>query len=200
MNIEVAHTHESNYGGENRGRKYIILHGTGKNPTATAAAEIKFLQRPHIGVSYHYYVTKAGAIVELVSPDERAWHAGASRWQSDSDLNDLSVGVGLESSNGFAEVYPAEQMIATADLCRVLMARYGIAADRILTHRDISDPQGRKIDPVNFDITAFRTMIKTQRRRVPLYSEGNRLLGHITLVDERKGYLPDEVAAMICAD
>lgn len=198
MNIEVAHTHESNYGGENRGRKYLILHGTGKHPTATAEAEIKFLQRPHVGVSYHYYVTKAGRVVELVPPDERAWHAGTSRWGPDSDLNDLSVGVALESSNGFNEEYPGPQVDAADELCRILMGRYGIPSSNVLTHRDVSDPEGRKIDPVNFEITAFRQRLATSRRSMPLYSEDNRFLGNITVVEERKAYLPDEIAAIIC--
>lgn len=202
MNIAQRPTHHSNYGdgmggpGTNRGRRFVILHGTGKRPETPAENEIMYLQRPGVGVSYHYYVTKAGTVVQFVPNEARAWHAGSSVWRDDRDLNDMSIGVALESSNALDEVYPDRQVAAARILVSGLMSRYAIPASGVLTHRDVSDPRGRKIDPVNWPVEEFLLMLQSARtghRSLPLYSEANEYLGTVTLVEERKAYLPDAV-------
>lgn len=181
----------SNYGGVTRGRRYIIMHGTGKNPSSTADAEISYLQSPGVGVSYHYYVTKAGQVVQLVPDHERAWHAGSSAWGPDTDLNDWSLGVALESSNGRAEVYPAAQVQAAAALVRHLMQAHSVPAEHVLSHREISVPEGRKIDPVNFSMPDFRAAVTgAEVRRVPAYHPvTNQPLGYVTLMETAEGSL-----------
>jgi N-acetylmuramoyl-L-alanine amidase len=202
--MQQTPTHHSNYGdgrggsGQNRGRLFIIWHGTGKYPTVTAEQELEFLQRPGIRVSYHYYLTKRGEIHQLVPTDFRAWHAGSSTWAEDgeawSDLNDWSIGVAFESCNGSSEVYPPAQFQAGLELARHLMSLHpSITAARNLTHKEVSDPPGRKVDPVNFPIHAFRRQITPVQRQVPLYSESNQFLGTVTLVEERKAYLSNEL-------
>jgi len=201
-------THESNYGngqggaGRNLGRRFIILHGSGKYPTVTAAQELAYLQRPGIRVSYHAYVTKAGAVHQLVPFPARAWHAGSSTWRSAGvqydDLNDLSIGIAFESCNAVDEVYPPEQVAAVFELARNLMRAFDIPPEHVLTHKEVSDPQGRKVDPVNFEIDAFRQRLALPpRETLPLYSETNELLGEVTIVNGRKAYLPDTVRARL---
>jgi len=175
------------------------MHGTGIRPNVAAEMEIKFLRREGAGVSYHYYLTKEGVTHELVDPDFRAWHAGSSAWGPDSDLNDLSVGIGMESTNSFAEVYPPEQWDAARALVTLLMRRYGIPTTGVLSHKEVSDPPGRKIDPVNFPMDMFRLSLAGPQR-MPLYDERNALLGTVTVVEDRKVYLPDLVLATLCDD
>lgn len=188
---KIKLTDPSNYGGLNRGRVFIILHGTGKNPSATAEAELNYLRRPGIGVSYHYYVTKSGEVHQLVPDNERAWHAGSSAWSDYRDLNDWSIGVAFESSNGVNEEYPEAQQDAAFHLVRNLMNNYGIEAANVLTHREVSVPVGRKVDPVGrFDIDDFRARLGgPTTKHIPAYHPiTNDYLGEITIVDGRKAY------------
>ena len=200
-----APTHITNYGdgqggfGTNRGRRFIILHGTGRSPAATAAQEIGYLQRPGIRVSYHAYATKTGEVHHMVPWAARAWHAGSSRWRGTdgveyTDLNDLSIGIAFESTNAFDEVYPHVQVSAVFELVRDLMVEHDIPPERVLTHREVSYPQGRKVDPVNFGVVTFRERLAwPPKETLPLYSEENELLGEVTVVDDRKAYLPNDV-------
>src|SRR5690625_7040098 len=99
-----------------------------------------------------------------------------------TDLNDWSIGVAFESSNGVHEVYPAPQVRAAMWLVDQLLKKYDLCADSIVTHREISDPPGRKIDPVNFDIRSFRTALHGQAdRRISAYRPAtNEKLEHMT--------------------
>lgn len=164
-----------------------------------AENEIKYLQRENVGVSYHYYVTKEGVVHQFVPLIARAWHAGSSAWGADVDLNDLSVGVALESTNGFAEVYPPDQWDAAHELTLDLMERFGISSTGVLSHKEVSVPQGRKIDPVAFPLDQFRASIAGKQIKVPLLGERNEKLGTVTIVDGRKAYLPDAVRAALCS-
>lgn len=205
MTIIDSPTSPTNYGdgrggmGTNRGRRFIVMHGSGKRPGVTAEQEITYLRKPNIGVSYHYFVTKAGAVHRFAGDGARGWHAGSSRWTDGGehyrDLNDWSIGLALESTNARDEHYPPEQVAAALELVRRLMRLHpDISPDRVLTHEEVSDPPGRKIDPVAFNIHAFRAKLTgPAQRAVPLYTERNELLGEVTLVDDRKAYLPDEV-------
>ena len=51
-------------------------------------------------VSAHFVVRRDGAILQFVSIDERAWHAGRSNWQEREAANDWSIGVELEGLEG----------------------------------------------------------------------------------------------------
>lgn len=157
--ITWALTHSSNYGGVRKAPPpFLVIHGTGLPDGATADNEVAYLQRPDIGVSYSYYVAKDGRIWQLVPDEFVSWHAGESGWaeghQLWNGLNAYSLGIGLESHNSEAEEYREKQIEMARWLCQGLMLRYNITAGRVLTHREISAP--RKIDPVGFDIDAFR--------------------------------------------
>lgn len=81
-----------------------------------------------------------------------AWHAGAvtstayNNWHS----------IGIEAENdGIGEPWPEAQLDAYARLCWALASRYGL---RVMGHKEICDPPGRKIDPT-FDMDDFRTRV-----------------------------------------
>ena len=87
------------------------------------------------------------------------WHTGATRepWQS----NSYSLGVEVENSGTVTDRYPPVQMDALVRLCRALCARYDIPHARVLGHREICDPPGRKPDPLpdTLDMRALRTAL-----------------------------------------
>ena len=124
----------------------LILHYTGM-PTAESALEL--LCSPIAQVSAHYLVDEDGVVLQLVPEARRAWHAGASYWAGETDLNSSSVGIevahpGHHDPRPFA---PA-QIAAVIELSRDICARHAIPPERVLAHSDIA-PR-RKIDPGEF--------------------------------------------------
>ncbi|MEO6747800.1 MAG: 1,6-anhydro-N-acetylmuramyl-L-alanine amidase AmpD, partial [Caldimonas sp.] len=46
-----------------------------------------------MAVSAHFLIRRDGELVQFVSADERAWHAGASQWNGREGCNDFSIGI-----------------------------------------------------------------------------------------------------------
>lgn len=92
-------------------------------------------------VSAHFLVRRDGRLVQFVSCDQRAWHAGVSHWRGRDSVNDFSIGVELEGLEG--ERFEDAQYEALVALSRALARRYPIAA--VAGHEHIAP--GRKKDP-----------------------------------------------------
>lgn len=127
--------------------RYVILHYTeGDFPRA-----LDLLTKG--GVSSHYLISdKPAAIYQLVDESRRAYHAGASAWKSDAQLNASSIGIELVNP-GYRDTpqgreffaYPPEQIALLVDLLKQIVARHEVDPDRILGHNEIA-PR-RKVDP-----------------------------------------------------
>jgi N-acetylmuramoyl-L-alanine amidase len=122
----------------------LLLHYTGTTDTTAALA---CLCNPVAQVSCHYIIDESGEIGQLVPEARRAWHAGVSSWEGETDINSRSIGI--EISNGGHSLgypdFPDAQIEAVIALCRDIIARHHIRADRVLAHSDVAP--GRKIDP-----------------------------------------------------
>jgi AmpD protein len=92
-------------------------------------------------VSAHFYIRRNGEVWQFVSCDDRAWHAGASRYRGRENCNDDSIGIELEGMEGGD--FEALQYEALAALCPALSDHYPIA--HIAGHEHIAP--GRKTDP-----------------------------------------------------
>ena len=92
-------------------------------------------------VSAHFFVRRNGDIVQFVSTEARAWHAGVSRFGTRERCNDFSLGVELEGTDTLP--YTDAQYTSLAKLARVLRARYPLRA--AWGHEHIAP--GRKTDP-----------------------------------------------------
>lgn len=92
-------------------------------------------------VSAHFFIRRDGSVYQLVSCDDRAWHAGVSHYRGRDNCNDDSIGIELEGLSG--DTFEAAQYTALATLCRALMVRYPIRY--IAGHEHIA-PE-RKSDP-----------------------------------------------------
>src|SRR5438132_1007386 len=68
----------------------IVLHAT-VNPTLQNTTE--WFQNPKSQVSSHFTIGKDGSIVQNVSTFNRAWHAGASKFEDRGNVNDYSIGI-----------------------------------------------------------------------------------------------------------
>lgn len=92
-------------------------------------------------VSAHFLIGRDGALVQFVSCERRAWHAGASQWRERDRCNDFSIGIELEGCDTLP--FEAAQYERLAALIVAVERRYPIA--HIVGHADIAP--GRKTDP-----------------------------------------------------
>jgi N-acetylmuramoyl-L-alanine amidase len=122
----------------------LLLHYTGMMCTADA---IERLCDPAAKVSSHYVVDECGEVLQLVPEARRAWHAGLSSWEGVSDINSRSIGIEIANPGHSYDYphFPEAQIAAVVALCRDIVARRLIRADRVLAHSDVA-PQ-RKLDP-----------------------------------------------------
>lgn len=102
-------------------------------------------------VSAHFFIRRDGALLQFVSCDDRAWHAGPSAWRGRANCNDDSVGIELEGLEG--ERFEPPQYEALAAICAALAQRYPIR--HVAGHEHIAP--GRKNDPgAGFDWPLLR--------------------------------------------
>jgi N-acetylmuramoyl-L-alanine amidase len=135
-----------NHGERALGRRpdMLILHYTGM-PDADGA--LRWLCNPIASVSAHYFVHEDGGVAQLVPEARRAWHAGASFWAGESDINGCSIGIEIANPGhaGGLPPYPEAQIASVIALCGELVARLSIAPTRVLGHSDVAPM--RKEDP-----------------------------------------------------
>lgn len=100
-----------------------------------------YAQIASLRVSAHFLIRRSGELIQFVSCDRRAWHAGMSSWKGRDRCNDYSIGVELEGCDDrpFEEL----QYGQLATLLDALRNRYGI--ETVVGHADIAP--GRKTDP-----------------------------------------------------
>lgn len=143
--VEALHP-SPNIGVRRDGRRphLLLLHYTGMDSVAKA---IDWLARPESNVSCHYVIDETGLVTQMVPEVARAWHAGASHWAGETDINSASIGIEIQNP-GHAQGYPdfpKEQMRAVAKLSRDIITRHEMKPENVLAHSDVSP--GRKIDP-----------------------------------------------------
>jgi N-acetylmuramoyl-L-alanine amidase len=143
----VAALHPSpNIGVRNNGLqpRILIMHYTGM---VSAAKAIDWLSRPESHVSCHYVIDEDGRVTQMVAEATRAWHAGVSYWQGETDINSASIGIEIQNpghDDGY-HPFPRAQMRGVRDLARDIMDRNRISPACVLAHSDIAP--ARKIDP-----------------------------------------------------
>ena len=100
-----------------------------------------YAQLKGVKVSAHFLIQRTGEIVQFVSCNKRAWHAGASVWQGRAACNDFSMGIELEGTDFLP--FSDQQYAALIRLTRVLKRAYPVRD--IVGHSDVAP--GRKTDP-----------------------------------------------------
>jgi N-acetyl-anhydromuramoyl-L-alanine amidase len=120
-------------------------------------------------VSAHFFVRRSGRVMQFVSCDQRAWHAGTSSWRGRENCNDWSIGIELEGLDGGH--YTRAQYLQTGRLLRVLSRRYPLA--EAVGHEHVAP--GRKADPgPGFDWAALRGALRQQRPRLAVLADHER--------------------------
>lgn len=144
--MEIISWPSPNFGPRRGGARpdLVVLHYTAM---LTAEAALARLCDPAAEVSAHYLIAEDGRIWTLVPEAERAWHAGAGAWGGVGDVNSRSIGIELANAgplDGFPP-FSHPQMHALEALLGGIRDRWGIAAERVIGHSDMT-PQ-RKADP-----------------------------------------------------
>src|SRR5688572_15525680 len=95
---------------------------------ASAEAALDRLCDPASEVSAHYLIAEDGRSWRLVEEEQRAWHAGAGRWQGRGDVNSRSIGIELANAGPLAGLppFPEPQMAALERLLDGILARWSI--------------------------------------------------------------------------
>tara|TARA_R110002020_G_scaffold83397_2_gene207352 strand:- start:263369 stop:264118 length:750 start_codon:yes stop_codon:yes gene_type:complete len=147
--MQVEQVPSPNFNARKHKVDMLVLHYTGME---SGEAALTRMCDPSAEVSAHYMVWEDGRITQLVAEDQRAWHAGVSLWQGDTDLNSRSIGIEIVNgghdvplSDGTLPPYPDAQIEALIALCTGILSRHDIPASRVVAHSDIAP--ARKTDP-----------------------------------------------------
>lgn len=103
-----------------------------------------FDQLRQLKVSAHFLIRRDGEVIQFVSANDRAWHAGLSSFCGRERCNDFSIGIELEGTD--FEPFEAAQYEALAALTQALCARYSLSD--VAGHEHIAPV--RKTDPGPF--------------------------------------------------
>lgn len=153
----------------------VVLHET----VGSASSAINFFRTPHPRdedqASYHTLIKLDGTVVYLVPPDKRAFGAGNSVFQGangpesvkthpsfPASVNNFAYHISLETPadgdhNGYTHSgYTPAQYQSLA----WVVAKTGVASDRITTHR-LVDRSGQRMDPRSFSFANFFKLLQT---------------------------------------
>ncbi|MDO4433698.1 MAG: 1,6-anhydro-N-acetylmuramyl-L-alanine amidase AmpD [Alysiella sp.] len=103
-----------------------------------------FRQLVDLRVSSHFFVRRDGEIMQFVSCDDMAYHAGVSSFHGREKCNAFSIGIEIEGCD--FEPFTQMQYDALETLLFALCQHYPISA--ITGHQDIAP--ARKTDPGHF--------------------------------------------------
>lgn len=140
----IADAPSPNFDARTRPPDMVVLHYTGM---ASGEAALERLRDPEAKVSSHYLVEEDGRVFRLVAEERRAWHAGASYWKGERDINTASVGIEIVNPGhelGYRP-FPDAQIDAVIALLGEIRERWEAPDSRILGHSDVAP--SRKQDP-----------------------------------------------------
>lgn len=127
-------------------QKYIVLHHTASD---NSDWDLRTLTTPRWdkSVSAHFLVVKSWLIYQLANYNEVTWHAGKSKYGQDVNLNDKSIGIEVTGwVSDSPDSFTNEQRQSVFYLIQKIIFDTGIEPINILRHKDIDDPDGRKVD------------------------------------------------------
>ena len=111
----------------------------------------------HLKVSAHCFIRRNGDVIQYVSFNDKAWHAGVSSFGGKEACNDFSIGIELEGSDTVP--YTEIQYQKLTQITQLLQQHYPlIDNEHIVGHNDIAP--GRKTDPgESFDWQKYKQFL-----------------------------------------
>lgn len=120
----------------------IVLHATEQDSVQESLDTLR-ARNASGPVSAHYLIGRDGRRYQLVADSERAWHAGAGRWGTITDVNNASIGIELD--NDGRATFPPVQIDSLRVLLEDLCTRLRIPRTQVIAHADMAPT--RKVDP-----------------------------------------------------
>ena len=105
----------------------IVVHYTGTE--ASAHNNLLYFSRESAKASAHYFIDRDGTLRQSVAEGDTAWHAG--HWATNL------CSVGIEVVSGGSDFTDA-QIRTLAELVADLRGRYGISAENVIRHYDVT--------------------------------------------------------------
>jgi N-acetyl-anhydromuramoyl-L-alanine amidase len=121
------------YGGQQVQALFTNTLQTSEHPYFETLRDVK--------VSSHFYIRRGGELLQFVSCDDRAWHAGVSTHAGRSQCNDFSIGIELEGIEG--DRFTQEQYESLTALLPMIAQQYPV--QHVAGHEHIAPD--RKKDP-----------------------------------------------------
>lgn len=121
--------------------KWIVIHFVGA--TGGAEANCKYFANGYRGASAHYFVGFDGEIWQSVEDKNIAWAVGAKSYKHAScrNSNSLSIEMCCKKKSGTGEkgwYFKDATVDSTVELTKYLMKKYGIDADHVIRHYDVT--------------------------------------------------------------
>ena len=174
----AKHTPSPNFGPRpaNTSIDLVVLHSISLPPGQYGGPEIEalftntldwdahpyFQQIRGAEVSAHFVIRRDGALIQFVSCDDRAWHAGRSSYQGRDNCNDFSIGIELEGLEG--NTFETSQYETLSSLCAAIAQHYQL--HRIAGHEHVAPD--RKQDPgAGFDWVLLQQSLGWSAKQFP---------------------------------
>lgn len=123
--------------------RYIVIHYVGA--TGGAKANCEYYASKYLGASAHYYVGFEGEIWQSVEDKNIAWHCGAKSYRHPDCRNSNSIGIelcvrnrGSKAANSRDWYFEDATVQAAIQLTKELMEKYGVPADHVVRHYDVT--------------------------------------------------------------
>jgi AmpD protein len=153
----AKHTPSPNFGSrpDNTSIDLVVVHAISLPPGQYGGPDIEalftntldwdahpyFQQIRGAEVSAHFLIRRDGALIQFVSCDDRAWHAGTSSFKGRDNCNDFSIGIELEGLDGHSFEDPQYETLSS--VCAVVAQHYQL--HHIAGHEHVAPD--RKRDP-----------------------------------------------------
>lgn len=123
--------------------KYIVIHYVGA--LGGAKSNCQYYASRYIGASAHYYIGFDGEIWQSVEDEDIAWHCGAKNYRHKECRNSNSIGIemcvrnkGDQSAESRDWYFEDATVAAAVELAKYLMQKYGVPADHVIRHHDVT--------------------------------------------------------------
>lgn len=123
--------------------KYIVIHYVGA--LGNAKENCQYYAGGNRGASAHYFVDFDGSVWQSVEDANIAWHCGAKSYRHPECRNANSIGIemcvrnkGSQADTSRDWYFEDATVKSTIELTKLLMKRYGIDAEHVLRHYDVT--------------------------------------------------------------
>lgn len=156
LKVIVESGYDTRNHGELEGLRGLVLHHTGSS--GSSAWQVVRDGRPDLEGPLAQMTLERDGTVRVISSGV-CWHAGTGTWPSIGTNVGNAYCLGIECVYNGSDI-TAEQRRVYPILAAALCRAYGIPVGNVIGHREWATPAGRKSDPGQIDLPAFRRTVQ----------------------------------------